>query len=245
MDVIESVASPTPFQPAPASPCAVSIHAEVATCDIPTTVRDLASFRSWAHSNSFPSEGKVSFLNGIIWVDLSVEEILTHNLVKTELTIALGSIVRGDQLGYLLSDGVLLTNIKANLSTEPDLSFCSWDTVREGRAKFVPAASTKGFRELEGSPDLVIEIVSESSVKKDTETLPGLYWKAEIPEFWLIDARQPPLRFEIFRRNPERYEVQPNSEKGVFSPLFSTFVRIIEGKDPLGHQSFRVITEKA
>jgi Uma2 family endonuclease len=53
---------------------------------------------------------------------------------------------------------------------------------------------------LEVAPDLIVEIVSDTSVRKDTERLPVSYFAAGVGEFWLIDARRDPLEFLIHRR---------------------------------------------
>ena len=47
----------------------------------------LADYRRWAESDQYPQRGSVSFLNGIIWVDTSMEELLTHNRVKPPLNL--------------------------------------------------------------------------------------------------------------------------------------------------------------
>ena len=36
-------------------------------------------------------------------------------------------------------------------------------------------------------PDLIIEILSESTGRKDRELKRGLYQKAKVPEYWLVD----------------------------------------------------------
>jgi len=40
-----------------------------------------------------------------------------------------------------------------------------------------------------GPPDLVIEILSESTGKKDRELKRDLYQKAKVPEYWLVDPK--------------------------------------------------------
>ena len=45
----------------------------------------------------------------------------------------------------------------------------------------------------------MIEIVSDSSVAKDTRRLPAAYHKAGVGEFWLVDARGPETSFTIHR----------------------------------------------
>src|SRR5205823_3748225 len=54
-----------------------------------------------------------------------------------------------------------------------------------------------GYVELQGVPDLVVEVVSPSSVTKDNDVLPKAYWESGIPEYWIVDARQEPLHFAI------------------------------------------------
>jgi Uma2 family endonuclease len=53
------------------------------------------------------------------------------------------------------------------------------------------------YIEILGSPDLVVEIVSDSSVRKDTTLLRDAYWKAGVREYWLFDARGAEIRFDI------------------------------------------------
>ena len=42
---------------------------------------------------------------------------------------------------------------------------------------------------MEGTPDMVLEILSDTSEQKDLVDLPANYQTAGIPEFWRIDAR--------------------------------------------------------
>src|SRR5436190_10597481 len=49
---------------------------------VPGWVVDLQSYRRWATSSDYPESGWVSFLDGTIFVDPHMEELLTHNQVK-------------------------------------------------------------------------------------------------------------------------------------------------------------------
>jgi hypothetical protein len=51
---------------------------------IPLWVRDLASFRLWAHSDEFPEAGRICFFHGEVWVDMSKEQFFSHNQVRAE-----------------------------------------------------------------------------------------------------------------------------------------------------------------
>jgi len=248
MSVVDQTFPPTVASP-PASRvprkdpgCAHAFQATDQHVDIPSHVVDLDSFREWRRSEELPEKSRISFLNGVILVDLSMEELLTHSRLKARFYKILGDIVDKENLGYLFPDGVLLTNPSANLSTEPDCTFCLWETVRSERVRFVPGKKS-GYVELEGMPDFVLEIVSSTSVKKDTVTLPPLYWQAGIGEFWLVDAREAPVRFTIFCHGVQGYAAQPTTDKGVFSPLFARHFRIVQEVDPLGHPSFQLALE--
>ena len=59
--------------------------------------------------------------------------------------------------------------------------------------------------ELEGTPDWVLEVVSKSSVTKDTQLLRGRYFRAGIPEYWLVNARGKEIDFQILIRGGTDY----------------------------------------
>jgi len=211
---------------------------------IPAWVDDLESFRRWAHSDDFPERGWFSYLNGEIWADLSMEELFTHNLVKMEYTTVLASLLRIVQLGYLVSDRMLLSNLAANLSTEPDGLFCFWATVQSGRLRLIEGAKG-GYMELEGTPDMVLEIVSRSSVRKDTERLRDLYWRAGIMEYWLVDARGAAPRFDIFRHTKDGYVVTEAQDGWLWSKVFGQGFQLTQQTDPLGHPRYPLLTHSA
>ena len=72
---------------------------------IPPDIVDLESFRRWACSDDFPEHGRFCYLAGELWGDLSVEQLFTHNRVKTRIVSALDALVAAEDLGYFFSDG--------------------------------------------------------------------------------------------------------------------------------------------
>jgi Uma2 family endonuclease len=235
----------SPVQGPPAankSPRRSSVIIEDKAC-IPAWVDDLESFRRWAHSDDFPERGWFSYLNGEIWADLSMEELFTHNQVKMEYTAVLGSLVKAAQSGYLICDRMLLSNKAADLSTEPDGLFCFWATVQNERLRLIEGAKG-GYMELEGTPDMVLEIISRSSVRKDTERLRELYWRAGITEYWLVDARGAEPKFDIFRHAKDGY-VATEVQDGWLWTVFGQAFKLIRQADPLGHPQFKLQTRSA
>ena len=118
---------------------------------------------------------------------MSPERILTHNQVKTAMSAALFTLARNTGLGRFYADRVLLRNSRANLSTEPDGIFVSNAARKSKRVKIVKDRG--GMDVLRGAPDMVLEVLSESSRNKDLIDLRrSRYWLAGIQEYWIVDA---------------------------------------------------------
>lgn len=96
---------------------------------VPVGITDLASFRAWTYEEDFPKKGNIFYINGLIWVDLSMEQLYTHNVVKTEITVVVGGLVRADHLGLFMTDGMRFSNLPGDISTEPDAMFTFYETL--------------------------------------------------------------------------------------------------------------------
>jgi Uma2 family endonuclease len=175
--------------------------------EIPAGVESIAHFRQWARSDRFPESGRIDFVDGAIEVDMSPEDLFNHNFPKTELTAVLHQWVKQHRLGWVFSDRSRVSCAKVGLSVEPDVAFVSQASVDRGRVKFRAAksAAASGMVEIVGPPDVVVEFVSDSSVRKDTEVLPERYYAAGIREYWLVDGRGRSLRFDIYIRGESQF----------------------------------------
>jgi len=203
---------------------------------IPDSVVDLQSFRRWARSDEFPDRGRFSHLQGEVWVDLMPEQLFTHNQVKVEFATVLFGSLKHDRRGRFFGDRTLVTHVEAGLSTEPDGTFVSFESLRRGRVQLVEGA--EGFVELEGTPDMVLEVVSDSSVEKDTVVLRELYWQTGVPEYWLVDARGERLQFDILRRRPDGYGETRKQAGWLKSAVFAKSFRLSSHLDELGHPEY-------
>ncbi len=209
--------------------------------EIPLNLNSLADFRRWATSDDFPERGRIDYLAGRIEVDMSPEDIFCHGTLKGEIYTTLHQLVKSRDLGYLFIDRTRVSSVEADLSAEPDIVLVCHATLAAGRVRLISKAGRKTDRyvELEGAPDLIVEIVSDSSVVKDTKRLPKKYFKAGVPEFWLADARREPLVFRIHERGRSGYRaVQPDSEGFQFSAAFACGFRLECRRDAQGHQTF-------
>lgn len=229
--------------PPPATPRTTAATIRLAEHDvvIPTSAFTLAGFRAWATSDDFPERGRFCFLGDEVFIDMSPEEIETHVKLKGEIGKVMLTLVEKGDLGEFYNDGVLITHPDASLSCEPDASFVTWEDLESERARSVPREGVEGqYIEIEGTPSWVVEIVSNSSVGKDTRKLRELYFKAGVDEYWLIDARGADVLFQILVRGESEY-VNAESRSGwVRSQVFGRRFRLTRSRGRLNRWKYRL-----
>jgi Uma2 family endonuclease len=186
----------------------------VETLRIPPGVGTLEGFRRWTSSECFPEHGRIDFLAGELEIDLSGENLYKHGGPKTALSAALYGQVDRTGRGAVYIDCTRIVSVDADLSVEPDVVAILWESLESGRVVRVPAADGEpdSFIELEGAPDLVVEVISDSSQGKDRRRLPPLYAKAGVPELWLVDARAKRgqgMELGIYILGPNGYVLAP------------------------------------
>jgi Uma2 family endonuclease len=166
---------------------------------VPVSALTLEGFRRWVHSPEFPESGRIDFLAGSVEVDMSPEDLFLHGEPKSAIASRLWFLVTDAGRGHVFADRTRFSSDEADLHVEPDVAVVLFDSVRSGRVRWLPSASGKpdSFVEIQGSLDLAVEVVSKSSVGKDTRRLPPLYAQAGVPELWLVDARGPEIDFQI------------------------------------------------
>jgi Uma2 family endonuclease len=207
------------------------------TLNIPPWVTDFQSFRRWVTSDGFPEKGKIWFIRGNVWADMCKEQLFWHNQVKLEIGRVLGTLVREEKKGRFFGDGLRLTNLEAEFSGVPDGTYVTFDALRSNRAKYV-AGADDGYTELEGAPDLVIEVMSDSSEDKDTEWLQKTYWEAGISEYWLIDVRRGAHLFRVYQHS-KRGCTQIKATKGwTRSRALDHSFRLIQQVNGMGHPDY-------
>lgn len=200
---------------------------------LPAAAGGLAAFRRWAFSAEFPDHGRIDYLAGSVETELSPEDLHTHGPVKAAIAAVLHALIVERDLGQVFIDRARVSSAAANLSVEPDVLAVLWQSLESGRVRYVPRARGGPVRlarsaEIEGGPDLVVEILSDSSVRKDTELLPRLYALAGVRELWLVDARgeQPDLAMYTLESGAYR-EVAPDARGHLLSPLLGHTFRLL------------------
>lgn len=212
---------------------------------IPISASTLAGFRNWATSDEFPQHIRAAFIDQEIFIEMSNEEPQTQIAVKDEIGRVLLNLNREQKLGKFYGDGLLVSNEEVSVSNNPDASFATFESFRSGRVRLVPKADQVGrHREAEGTPDWVLEVISDSSVEKDTERLREAYHRAGIREYWLIDARGDDIAFEILYHSKDGYESAPIRGGWQESRVFGRSFRLERQRDPLGLWEYTLHTRK-
>jgi len=214
---------------------------------VPANIDSLQKFREWVHADDFPEKMHVSYIAGDVEVQMSPENAEFHGKPKVQLVIRLGALIEDRELGDLYTDSMMLVCPETDLATEPDLVFCSYAAQQAGRVRASEwVAGSGNFVEIVGAPDLVVEVVSRSSVRKDTRSLREKYFKAGIPEYWLIDTRGSSIDFQLLVRGETGYDpVAPDSEGYRLSPVLRTSFLLTRRRNPLGAFTYKLMQRQA
>lgn len=206
--------------------------------DLPAWVVDYESFLRWMHSTAFPDEGKICFINGKVWVDPLMEEFSSHNALRAELGAVLHVLVKSMGFGRFVPEGMRYGHRETELSTEPDGMIVSHEALNNEDVRLV--GGEKGMQtEMVGSPEVVIEIVSESSEVKDTEWTMSAYFDAGIQEYWVFDARDvDDLRFTIFKRGRKEFTAARASGGWTKSTVLGKSFRLTQEEGADGNPEF-------
>ncbi|MBC8043468.1 MAG: Uma2 family endonuclease [Rhizobacter sp.] len=134
-----------------------------------------------------------------------------HQLISGNLYTKLRAFVEGQNLGTVLFAPVDLF-IDDNNTPQPDLMFI--------------AAKNRHFITNDGvfgAPDLVVEIISPSSITRDRVEKQRLYHRFGIMEYWIVDPQNKSI--EVYTHTPSGYEVHAfAAEKGqVVSKVLTGF----------------------
>jgi Uma2 family endonuclease len=201
---------------------------------IPSSAHSLNGFRNWALSEDFPDRGRFTYAADELIIDMSPEIFESHNFPKSEITSVLYRHAKERHLGRVCSDRCLFSNEAAGISTEPDATFVRYSSFIAGRCRIVRGARPGVCDELIGSPDWVLEIISPSSVRKDTKLLYQGYFRAGVGEYWLIDVRHEDIDFQLFIPGEDAYVAVEPHEGWLASATFGCSFRLTREKDEDG-----------
>ncbi|HKE19104.1 MAG TPA: Uma2 family endonuclease [Kofleriaceae bacterium] len=208
---------------------------------VPTEIDRLDAFRAWVRELDEDAP-RVHFSRGRVWIQVSTQDYFSHLRLVADLSKRLGLLAEELDIGEYWPDGGWLTNEEVGLSTEPDGFLVLWRTTDSGASRFLERPR-RGPVELVGRADMVLEVVSDSSVNKDTVQLVADYASAGFAEYWLVDGRRAPLSFRLLVLQPGGLytDAQADEEGFVASPVWGRRFRIDAGVNRAGRPCYTLV----
>jgi hypothetical protein len=89
-------------------------------------------------------------------------------------------------------------------------------------------------------PTIMTEVdkLTIPAVQKDCEVLRQAYWEAGIREYWLVDARNQAVAFEILRYSARGYVSTTKSQGWLKSTVFHKSFRLVHKTNSLGYPEY-------
>jgi Uma2 family endonuclease len=162
-----------------------------------------------------PSDGKrYEIIDGELFVTPS--PFRAHQQVVTNLTYYLVDFVKQADLGWVYAAPFDVVFSHSSV-VEPDMVYVS-------RSR----AGVLTEKNIQGAPDLVVEVVSSGTVDADRTFKLKLYARYGVQEYWIIDPEGPSA--EIYRRRKRRLDLAAKlrARDCLSSPLFPGFSLLLQ-----------------
>ena len=130
---------------------------------------------TWDDIKDLPDQGKTELIEGELFMAPTAG--FPHQRIGTCLTVEIYPFVAQHDLGEFLGRDIHVIFDEHN-HLEPDLCFIAKDRLGIIKGAYI-----------EGPPDLVIEILSESNRNYDIRVKYGHYERYGVKEYWLVDPR--------------------------------------------------------
>ena len=146
---------------------------------------------TWDHYVQFPDDGKRhEVIDGEHYVTPS--PFRGHQAIVRELLVAIANYLSAHPIGEVFDApfDVILSKFDV---VEPDVLYVSKERVPEVLKDWV-----------RGAPDLVVEVASDSTRKRDATIKRALYERAGVIEYWIVDPDIEVVR--IYQRSGDRFD---------------------------------------
>ena len=144
-----------------------------------------------AHEQGWPAQGKWTYedykrlpddgrryeiIEGVLYVIAAPN--FDHQYTVGEIFAALRTYVRERQLGIVISAPFEVNLPDIAQPVQPDVLFVAAER-----------APRPGAEDFTGAPDLIVEVLSQSTARTDRLVKFGAYERAGVREYWLVDPR--------------------------------------------------------
>lgn len=208
---------------------------------MPSDAWTLPGFRRWALSDDFPQHARVDYLDGTVHVGAAGVPLESHGRALTAFVTTVSNRVRVDESGEVTTSRTRVTLPAAAASVTPDLVFVSYASLAACRVTDTATDSGTDAIEFVGSPDLLVEIASPSTAKKDIDRLPNAYFMGGVTECWLVECRDDvPPAFTLHRRGGDLFEpVPPDADGFAASGVLGKCYRLTRTRGRLDRWQYR------
>lgn len=205
--------------------------------EIPQQALSLEGFREWMVSMG-EAAPRMCFSAGRLHIEMSPQDYETHGPVVDAINDELSALTRDRDMGRYFRPPSWFTDEDSALSTEPDGFMIRWQSIESGRVRLNPERSS----ELLGRPDMVLEVVSRSSRKKDRIELVEDYARAGVEEYWIADALgpEPVLRIFVLGASGRFVASEPDGDGWAESRLWGDGFRLRRITDRAGWVNYRL-----
>ncbi len=152
---------------------------------------DVQTKLTYADYLKTPDDERYELLSGELIMSPSPREI--HQYILGRLYLQLGAFIYGRNLGkvYFAPFDVVLSDTDV---VQPDLLFVSYE-----RDEIITPDN------VQGAPDLVVEILSPATAKRDRTFKPDLYAQHGVQEYWIVDPDARTIM--VLLRDESRFKV--------------------------------------
>lgn len=155
-----------------------------------------------------PDDGKrYEIIKGVLYV--ANAPIVEHQFTVSEVHFALKLFVRNKQLGQVFTAPLEIHLSEISRPVQPDVLFISADRL--------PPPGAKVF---DGAPDLIVEVVSPSSIRLDRNIKFDAYEQAGVAEYWIIDTKTRSVEVYTLARGEYALHGQYTGNEVITSALF-------------------------
>lgn len=116
-----------------------------------------------------------------------------HQVIVTNIFTLLSNTCQSEYILFVSPIDLILSNMEVR---QPDLAM-----VHRSRLDIITR------RGIEGIPDLVVEVISPHSVKRDKQNKLRTYAAYRIPEYWIVDPAHESLEQYVLSEADNRYEL--------------------------------------
>ncbi|MBE7467942.1 MAG: Uma2 family endonuclease [Anaerolineales bacterium] len=133
----------------------------------------------WTYEDylALPDDGRrYEIIEGVLYVTNAPD--IDHQFAVSELLGEMRAFVKQNKLGYVLAAPFEVHLNERSRPVQPDVFFIQADKWPGSGAKF-----------FEGSPSLVIEVLSPASIRTDRYVKFNAYEQAGVAEYWVVNPR--------------------------------------------------------